>query len=68
VCQGRYDLATPFFATDYTLSHMEMAPEIRKNVTQRYYLGGHMMYHVKESREQLYRDVTEFIHSALNAG
>ena len=68
VCQGRFDLATPFFATDYTLSHIEMSPEIRKNVAQRYYLGGHMMYHVKEAREQLYRDVTEFIRGALNPG
>ncbi len=61
VCSGRFDLATPYFATDYTLSHMTLTPEIRKNITQAYFPGGHMLYHVLEGREKLYKDVTGFI-------
>ncbi len=64
VCSGRFDLATPFFATDYTLDHMTMAPEIRKNITQAYYPGGHMIYHVQEGLEKLSKDVSGFIAGA----
>jgi carboxypeptidase C (cathepsin A) len=64
VCSGRFDLATPFFATDYTLNHMTMAPEIRKNITQAYYPGGHMIYHVQEGLEKLCKDVSGFIAGA----
>jgi carboxypeptidase C (cathepsin A) len=61
VCSGHFDLATPFFATDYQLAHMTLAPDIRKNITQTYYAGGHMLYHVHTELEKLYRDVTTFI-------
>jgi carboxypeptidase C (cathepsin A) len=61
VCSGRFDLATPYFATDYTLNHMTLAPEIRKNITQTYYPGGHMLYHVREGMAKLYQDVTGFV-------
>lgn len=67
VCSGRFDLATPYFATDYTISHMHIAPEIRKNITQAYYAGGHMLYHVQEGLAQLSKDATGFI-AAGSAG
>lgn len=68
VCSGRFDLATPYFATDYTLSHMRMAPEIRKNITQTYYPGGHMLYHVHEGLAKLYTDVTGFLGAGAQSG
>ncbi len=61
VCQGRFDLATPFFAVDYTLNHMRMAAAIRKNISQKYYLAGHMMYHPQAGLEQLSKDAQAFI-------
>jgi carboxypeptidase C (cathepsin A) len=61
VCSGRYDLATPYFAADYTISHMTLAPEIRKNITTTYYNAGHMLYHVRSDLEKIYRDVTAFV-------
>jgi len=61
VCSGRFDLATPYFATDYTLNHLTLSPEIRKNISQTYYPGGHMLYHVREGAEKLYKDVTGFM-------
>jgi len=64
VCSGHFDLATPFFATDYQLNHMTLAPEIRKNITQTYYDGGHMLYHVRPALAKLHDDVTAFISSA----
>ena len=53
VCSGYYDLATPFFSTDYQVSHLGLAPGLRKNIRQTYYEGGHMMYHHLPSLEKL---------------
>ncbi len=35
VASGWLDLATPFAATDYTIDHMGLAPELRRNIEQR---------------------------------
>ncbi len=61
VANGYYDLATPHFATEYTFSHMGLDPEIRENVTMKYYEAGHMMYVLKPSLEQLADDLREFV-------
>jgi carboxypeptidase C (cathepsin A) len=44
VASGYYDLATPYFATDYTLSHLALDASLRDNLTVSYYEAGHMMY------------------------
>jgi carboxypeptidase C (cathepsin A) len=62
---GWFDLATPYFATDYTVNHLNLSPERRRNIRQTYYLGGHMMYHHQDSRQKLNRDVTSFMEWAL---
>ena len=41
---GYYDFATPFFATVYSLEHLNIAPELQKNVTFGFYQSGHMVY------------------------
>jgi carboxypeptidase C (cathepsin A) len=41
---GYFDFATPFFATEYVLDHLYLAPELRKNITYGYYESGHMVY------------------------
>ncbi len=61
VANGYYDLATPHFATEYTFSHMGLDPEIRENVTMKYYEAGHMMYVHRPSLEQLADDLREFV-------
>ncbi len=61
VCSGYYDLATPYFATDYTVHHMGLPAKIEKNVKQTYYEGGHMMYHHGPSLEKLNTDVKTFV-------
>jgi carboxypeptidase C (cathepsin A) len=64
-CSGIYDLATPYFATDYTINHLKLTPELRQNIRHNYYEGGHMMYHHHASLEKLNRDVGEFMGAAL---
>ena len=49
----------------YTFSHMGLHPDMRKNVSWRYYEAGHMMYIVRDCRTQLKRDMAEFIQSCL---
>jgi carboxypeptidase C (cathepsin A) len=63
---GYFDLATPFFATEYDLSHMELDPSLRGNVQFGYYPSGHMIYLNVDSLHQLKDDLAGFITKSLN--
>ncbi len=65
VCQGYYDLATPFFAAEYTMNHMGIHPEMHTNISWAFYQAGHMMYIDKESHAKLKRDVAEWMHASM---
>ena len=67
VISGYYDVATPFNGIEHTISHMNLEPSIRKNVSFTYYEAGHMMYIEKKSREKLHRDVTAFINGTAKS-
>ncbi|MEK7331716.1 MAG: peptidase S10, partial [Candidatus Eisenbacteria bacterium] len=67
VASGHYDLATPFFATDYTLAHLGLEPAERARVTTREYEAGHMMYIHEEELAKLKRDVAAFLKGALES-
>jgi carboxypeptidase C (cathepsin A) len=41
---GLYDMATPFFGTEYDIAHMWLDPSLRGNVRFAYYPSGHMVY------------------------
>ncbi len=60
VASGYYDLATPYFATEYTVRHMGLDPALRKNVRIEYYNAGHMMYVNRPDLEKLASDVSSF--------
>jgi carboxypeptidase C (cathepsin A) len=66
VGQGYYDLATPHFATQYMVSHMNVDPELRDNVQTMYYQAGHMFYLDLESLAALKKDIDNFIQLATN--
>jgi len=57
VANGYFDGATPFFATEYTMSHLDLPPALLERVTMRYYEGGHMMYTHRPSLERLKADL-----------
>ncbi|MGB8259895.1 MAG: peptidase S10 [Terracidiphilus sp.] len=61
---GYFDLATPFFATEYDLAHMDLDPALRANVEFGYYPSGHMIYLNVESLKQLKADLAGFIDRA----
>jgi carboxypeptidase C (cathepsin A) len=60
IASGYYDLATPYFASDYTVSHLGLPPSLAKNIVVKYYEAGHMMYIRKASLVKLRNDVFEF--------
>ncbi|HLY65879.1 MAG TPA: peptidase S10, partial [Chloroflexota bacterium] len=67
VASGHYDLATPYFATEYTLAHLGLDPALRSNVTTAEYAAGHMMYIDVRELARLKADVVAFLQAALAA-
>lgn len=65
VASGYFDLATPFFATQYTLEHLGLDPSLRPNISTGEYDAGHMMYIRSESLAKLKHDVSSFVAGAL---
>ncbi len=61
---GWYDLATPFFETEYDLGHMQLDPPLRANLSFKYYPSGHMVYLNPDALKQLRADVGAFIDQA----
>ena len=61
---GIYDLATPFLEAEYTLDHMGLPENIRKNAWHQYYEAGHMMYLHDEDLAKLKKNVASFIDGA----
>ena len=57
---GWFDLATPFFETEYELNHMMLTPELQKNVHFTYYPAGHMVYLNVDALRQLRDDLRSF--------
>jgi len=68
VANGYFDLATPYFATEYTFHHLELDPTLRGNVAMGYYEGGHMMYIHEPSLAQLKQDLAAFVKGAIPQG
>jgi carboxypeptidase C (cathepsin A) len=64
IAQGYYDMATPFFAAEYTVSAMNLDPSLRKNIGFKYYEAGHMMYIDVRSLRKLHEDAAAFIEGA----
>ena len=60
VASGYFDLATPFFGSEYTFDHLGLRAELHKNVTIEYYDAGHMMYVHEPSLKKLKKDLTQF--------
>jgi carboxypeptidase C (cathepsin A) len=66
VAMGYYDMATPYFAVDYTLHHISLDPVLLKNFSTGYYEAGHMMYIEERSLAKLRSDVGKFMQDATN--
>ena len=65
VANGYYDLATPYFATEYTFNHLGLDSSLQNNIAMTYYEAGHMMYIHLESLAKLKADLAGFINGAV---
>jgi carboxypeptidase C (cathepsin A) len=63
---GYFDLATPFFITEFDLHHMMLPPAIAKNIEFGYYPAGHMVYLNVEALKQMKGDMERFYTEATS--
>jgi carboxypeptidase C (cathepsin A) len=64
MASGYYDLDTSYFATRYTVNHLELGPGSRGNITQAFYEAGHQMYTDLPSLKKLSGDAAAFFREA----
>ena len=62
---GYYDLATPFFATEYTANHLGLVPALSDHVSLTYCEAGHMLYTKKSCLDGLHRSMADLYQKAL---
>jgi carboxypeptidase C (cathepsin A) len=65
IANGYYDLATPFFATEYTVNHIGLAPALTNHINLTYCDAGHMLYTKKSCLDSLHGAMTDFYQKAL---
>ncbi|MBI3568480.1 MAG: peptidase S10 [Gemmatimonadetes bacterium] len=66
VAMGYYDMATPYWAVQYTLDHMTVEPKVRASrIHTDHFTAGHMMYIDAASMKKLREDLRGFIDGAI---
>ena len=66
IALGYHDGATPYFAAEHVVAHLDIPRELRDNIELAYYEAGHMMYVHEPSRIQQSADLANFVNSASN--
>lgn len=64
---GYFDLATPFFSTEYDLAHLGLEPSLRSHVEITHYASGHMIYLDDAALHELKRDLARFYDTATRS-
>src|SRR5262249_45503265 len=67
VAEVYYAFPPPFFAAEYTFSHLGLDPSLYKNIRHERYESGHMVYIHKPSLLKMTSDITAFYQSALGS-
>jgi carboxypeptidase C (cathepsin A) len=61
VASGRYDLGTPYSASDWSLAQLDLPASVAARVQHRYYDAGHMMYTRQADLKQLKDDLATWL-------
>ncbi len=64
VMEGYYDLATPYYAANYTMDHLDLGGKYRRNISFANYESGHMAYLATESLKKMKADEVTFMEKA----
>jgi carboxypeptidase C (cathepsin A) len=65
VMEGFYDLATPYFAANFSMDHLDLPPAYRGNISYATYNAGHMVYVDADSLAKFKRDLASFVDKTL---
>lgn len=61
VLEGYYDLATPYYAVNFTMDHLDLSPPYRNSISYTTFSAGHMVYLDSDSLKKMKQDVAGFI-------
>jgi carboxypeptidase C (cathepsin A) len=64
ITHGRYDLVTPYYASDRLRNLMRLDSEMAGRLTVRHFGGGHMFYAWEESRREFTAAIAAFVADA----
>ena len=64
VASGRFDLGTPYSASDWSLAQLDAPPEVLARIEHHYYHAGHMMYTREDDLVKLERDLAAWLAKA----
>ena len=67
ITHGRFDLVTPYYASDRLRNLMRLDPEMASRLTVRHFGGGHMFYAWEESRRQFTAAIAAFVADAVGS-
>jgi carboxypeptidase C (cathepsin A) len=65
ITHGRYDLVTPYYASDRLRNLMRLDSEMARRLTVRHFGGGHMFYTWEQSRREFTAAIAAFVADAV---
>jgi carboxypeptidase C (cathepsin A) len=65
VGMGYYDFATPFYPVEWTLAHMRVSDQVKREFQTGYYASGHMVYIDLAVAAKYHADLEKFVKASL---